>query len=485
MSKNAFELELQSWIEKEKLALELINYASKLYYNNSIELLLFRTKLVDKSATEIIKDHQYARAFAQIKTNVESSVKFAKTLCEMDLAPSKIDIGRLQNEWLDEKGNFSSLEDFLTKKLKDFIGQDKRVLESRDVVLYGFGRIGRIAARLLTEQIGIGSQLRLRAIVVRKKSDDDIHKRANLLRVDSVHGKIAGTVQVDEENNRIIVNGNAIQVIYANHPREINYGDYGIQNALIIDNMGIWNDREALSQHFEAKGCSQVILTAPAGSDIENVVYGINHNKVDLNKETIFSAASCTTNCIAPVLSLIDKNYGLIDGHIETIHAYTNDQNLIDNYHKKSRRGRSAALNMVLTSTGAAKAAIKIFPHFEGKLTASAVRVPTPNASIAIMSMTLKKKIKGGMNEVNELFRKAALKGDLVEQIGYSISPEHVSTDVVGNIAATEIDSLNTIVNKEGDRVVIYAWYDNEFGYTNQVIRYAKHIAKVNRLRYL
>ncbi|MGB1314846.1 MAG: glyceraldehyde-3-phosphate dehydrogenase [Chitinophagales bacterium] len=484
MNKDIFEEELKSFIGQEKIALELINYASGLYYEKSVELVLFRRKLVDKSVTEVINDHLYAKKFAQIPTTVNESLEIAKILSKMDLAPSKIDIGTLEEKWHTKDTKKDSLEDFLNTELKDFIGKDKMILEPKDVVLYGFGRIGRLAARLLTEQVGNGSQLRLKAIVVRKKGSDDIVKRASLLRKDSVHGKMAGTVRVDKENNRLIVNGNVIQMIYANHPSEINYGDYGIKDALVIDNMGIWKDREALSQHLQAKGAKQVLLTAPAGSDIENVVFGINHNKVDVNKETIFSAASCTTNCIAPVLHLIEENYGLKDGHIETIHAYTNDQNLIDNIHSKARRGRSAALNMVLTSTGAAKAAIKIFPHFEGKLTASAVRVPTPNASIAIMSMTLKKKIENGVEEINGLFRNAALKGDLVEQIGYAASSEHVSTDVVGNTSASEIDSLNTIVNKEGDRVVIYTWYDNEFGYTNQVIRYAKHIAKVRRLTY-
>ena len=484
MNKDIFEEELKSFIGQEKIALELINYASGLYYEKSVELVLFRRKLVDKSVTEVINDHLYAKKFAQIPATVNESLEIAKILSKMDLAPSKIDIGTLEEKWHTKDTKKDSLEDFLNTELKDFIGKDKMILEPKDVVLYGFGRIGRLAARLLTEQVGNGSQLRLKAIVVRKKGSDDIVKRASLLRKDSVHGKMAGTVRVDKENNRVIVNGNVIQMIYANHPSEINYGDYGIKDALVIDNMGIWKDREALSQHLQAKGAKQVLLTAPAGSDIENVVFGINHNKVDVNKETIFSAASCTTNCIAPVLHLIEENYGLKDGHIETIHAYTNDQNLIDNIHSKARRGRSAALNMVLTSTGAAKAAIKIFPHFEGKLTASAVRVPTPNASIAIMSMTLKKKIENGVEEINGLFRNAALKGDLVEQIGYAASSEHVSTDVVGNTSASEIDSLNTIVNKEGDRVVIYTWYDNEFGYTNQVIRYAKHIAKVRRLTY-
>ena len=480
----SFNSELKNWVSKEKLALELVTYASKLYFDKNVELVLFRRKLVDKGVTEIINDHAYARKFAQIRVSLESSVEFAKTLCTMDLAPAKIDLGRLENEWQQESANYTGKSSFLNEKLANYIGADKINIEPKDVVLYGFGRIGRLAARLLTAQVGVGGQLRLKAIVVRKKGDDDLVKRASLLRKDSVHGKLAGTVSVDHENNRLLVNGNAIQVIYANHPSEIDYTKHDIKDALIIDNMGIWKDRKALSQHFEAKGASQVLLTAPAGDDIENVVYGINHDDVDLDKETIFSAASCTTNCIAPVLQIVEDKYGIQDGHIETIHAYTNDQNLIDNIHKKGRRGRSAALNMVLTSTGAANAAIKIFPYLKGKLTASAVRVPTPNASIAILALNLNNKVEGGVEEMNELFRQAALTGALVEQVGYAASAEHVSSDVVGNTNATEIDSLNTIVSESGKRTVLYAWYDNEYGYTNQVIRYAKHIAKVRRLTY-
>jgi len=481
---SSFNTELENWVSKERLALQLINFASSLYFDKNVELVLFRRKLVDKGVTEVINDHAHALKFAKINVSLENSVEFAKSLCDLDLAPSKIDLGRLEDEWQKESGDFKSITAFLEVKLADYIGQDKINLIPKDVVLYGFGRIGRLAARILTEQVGVGGQLRLKAIVVRKNGDDDLVKRASLLRKDSVHGKLDGTVSVDHENERLIVNGNAIQMIYANHPSEIDYTKYDIENALIIDNMGIWKDRKDLSQHFEAKGATQVLLTAPAGDDIENVVYGINHEKVDLDIETIFSAASCTTNCIAPVLQIIEDKYGIDNGHIETIHAYTNDQNLIDNIHKKARRGRSAALNMVLTSTGAAKAAIKIFPYLKGKLTASAVRVPTPNASIAILSLNLKGHVAGGKDEMNEVFRLVALKGDLVEQVGYAASEEHVSTDVVGNTNATEIDSLNTIVSEDGKRTVIYAWYDNEFGYTNQVIRYAKHIAKVRRLTY-
>lgn len=477
-----FTTELNSWIENEKNALALINAASVLSLNKSVELVLFRRKLNDQKVSEVLSHHEYGKNFANIPLNVGITKEIAEAMCNLDLAPARIDIGRLAKEWLNEGKNYSSMASFLEEKLAGLIGTEKCVLKPKDVVLYGFGRIGRLAARLLTEQIGKGDQLRLKAIVVRRNGKDDIDKRASLLRVDSVHGPLAGTVNIDYENERLIVNGNAIQMIYANHPSEIDYTKYGINDALIIDNMGIWKTREDLGQHLQAKGAKEVLLTAPASGDLLNIVYGVNENDLGDVTDNIYSAASCTTNAVAPVLKRLDDVYGILDGHIETVHAYTNDQNLIDNFHKKGRRGRSAPLNMVLTETGAAKAVFKIMPHLKGKLTANAVRVPTPNVSLAILSISLSQSTS--VEEVNELFRKASLEGALVEQIDYSISPEHVSSDVVGSTAATVIDSTNTIVSDSGKRVVVYAWYDNEHGYTCQVIRMAKYIAKVRRLTY-
>src|SRR5690606_8386523 len=224
-----------------------------------------------------------------------------------------------------------------------------------DIVLYGFGRIGRLVTRLLLEQTGNGSIMRLRAIVVRKGGDGDLQKRVNLLRNDSVHGSFQGTVRVDEENNRIIANGNVIHFIYADSPDSVDYTQYGISDALGIDNTGKWRDEEGLSKHLKSKGVAKVILTAPGKGNLKNIVYGINHNMIEPS-DRIITAASCTTNAIAPVLKLINERYGIVHGHVETVHAYTNDQNLIDNYHKADRRGRSAAPNMVLTETGSAKA---------------------------------------------------------------------------------------------------------------------------------
>jgi glyceraldehyde 3-phosphate dehydrogenase len=348
-------------------------------------------------------------------------------------------------------------------------------------VLYGFGRIGRVAARELIKQAGKGQQLRLRAIVLRKLNNEEIVKRAALLRNDSVHGAFKGTVVEDLENQALIINGQRVQLIAANNPEDIDYTAFGIHDALVIDNTGVFKDREALGRHLKSKGVKQVLLTAP-GKEIPNIVYGINHKDLDLDKEQIFSAASCTTNAIAPILKVVEDSLGIEKGHIETVHAYTNDQNLLDNYHKGARRGRSAAINMVITTTGAGSAVSKAIPSLKDKLTANAVRVPTPNGSLAIMSLTVKKDVtREGMNE---LVRKAALQGDLVNQIHYQVDPELVSSDIIGDTCCSVFDSNATIASNDKRNVVLYAWYDNEFGYTKQVIRLAKHIARVRRLVY-
>jgi glyceraldehyde 3-phosphate dehydrogenase len=321
----------------------------------------------------------------------------------------------------------------------------------------------------------------LRAIVTRGASDNDIIKRAALLRSDSVHGAFRGTVSVDLENKSLIINGQIVRMIDASNPEDVDYTQYGINNALIIDNTGVFTNREALSRHLKAKGAAKVLLTAP-GKEIPNVVYGINQDTLDVENETIYSAASCTTNAISPILKVVNDAFGVVKGHIETVHAYTNDQNLLDNMHKKSRRGRSAAINMVITSTGAGSAVTKVIPDMKDKLTANAVRVPTPNGSLAILSLELAKGTN--IEEVNNVVRQASLEGDLVNQIFYSYDPELVSSDIIGNTCCSVYDSHATIVSPDGKNVVLYTWYDNEFGYTKQVIRLAKHVSKVRRLIY-
>lgn len=482
LTRNDYEVQLQDWIKDEKAAVELIHVIGHLWFDKSVELIIFRNQLVDRSASEILNFHLYAHNIVKQAINVQDTLKLARAIESIEqIAPARIDIGRLGAEWLQERGSGITINEFVRQKLADFVGHSGASFAPKDVVLYGFGRIGRLAARELISQAGKGEQLRLRAIVTRGGSDEDLTKRAELLRVDSVHGPFPGTVVEDFQNKCLIVNGHRIHMISANQPEDVDYTAYGIQDALLIDNTGVARDREGLARHLKAKGISKVLLTAPGKGDIPNIVYGVNNGQYS-DSETIFSAASCTTNAIVPVLKVIEEGLGIERGHIETIHSYTNDQNLLDNYHKKYRRGRSAALNLVITETGADKAVAKVLPQLGGKLTGNAVRVPTPDVSLAILSLTVNK--ASDKDSVNALLKDAALKGDLVEQIQYSFSNELVSTDLVGNPCASIVDSPATIVSKDGKNVVLYVWYDNEYGYTRQVIRLSKELAGVIRMRY-
>lgn len=473
-----YESELKQHVERERAAVKLSSKVGELMYEKGIELVLFRNHLTDVTISEILNLHEYAKNVVNKSIDVFTTSELAEALMLLDLAPAKLDIGKLAYEWIESNGAFATKEEFLNEKLKDFKSGIGQSIEPRDVVLYGFGRIGRLAARELIKQAGKGQQLRLRAIVTRGNSADDIIKRASLLRNDSVHGAYKGTVIADVENEAIIINGQIVKMISANNPEDIDYTAYGINNALVIDNTGVFTNREALSRHLQAKGVSKVILTAP-GKEIPNIVYGINQVDLDVENENIFSAASCTTNAISPILKVVNDEYGVVKGHIETVHAYTNDQNLLDNMHKKPRRGRSAAINMVITSTGAGSAVTKVIPDLKDKLTANAVRVPTPNGSLAILSLELNKETS--IEDINAKIRQASLEGDLVNQIFYSYDPECVSSDIIGNTCCSVFDSHATIVSNDKKNVVLYAWYDNEFGYTKQVIRLAKHVAKVRR----
>ena len=394
----------------------------------------------------------------------EQTQPIIQHLLSMDLSPCRIDVGRLAHSFWQDREDTQGLNDFLQTALLESLEGDA-MTEPRDVVLYGFGRIGRLLTRLLIEKSGPGYPLRLRAIVVRGGKDGDLEKRASLLRRDSVHGQFNGSIVVDQERKAIIVNGNFIQVIYANKPEEVDYTAYGIENALVVDNTGVWRDAEGLSQHVACNGAKKVLLTAPGKGDIKNVVFGVNENVIQ-PEDTIISAASCTTNAITPVLKAVHDKFGVLSGHIETVHSFTNDQNLIDNFHSGDRRGRAASLNMVLTSTGAAKAVSKAMPEMEGKLTGNAIRVPTPNVSMAVANLNLEK----GTNkeELNEYLREMALSSVLSAQIDYTDSTEIVSTDLVGSRHPGVVDGVATIA--QDNRAVLYIWYDNEFGYSCQVV---------------
>ncbi|MFA5575018.1 MAG: glyceraldehyde-3-phosphate dehydrogenase [Brumimicrobium sp.] len=477
-----FEEHLDAHVKRERAAVRLSSMTGQLLYEKGVELVFFRNHLVDLSVAEILNLHKYALSVIGKPVDIDVSSSLAKALTTIDLAPSKLDIGRLAYEYSQEKENYNDNQvAFLKDKLRDFIGPDKFKMNPRDVVLYGFGRIGRLAARELIKQAGKGQQLRLRAIVTRNTDPVILEKRAALLRNDSVHGAFDGSVELDVESKVMRINGMSVQMIEAKNPEDIDYTEYGINNALVIDNTGVFNDKESLERHLQSKGVSRVILTAP-GKGIPNIVYGINQEDLDLEKQKIFSAASCTTNAISPILKVVNDKFGVVKGHVETIHAYTNDQNLLDNMHKKPRRGRSAAINMVITSTGAGKAVTKVIPDLDGKLTANAVRVPTPNGSLAILSLELGREVN--VEEINKAIKEEALNGKLINQIYYSVDDEMVSNDIIGNTCCSVFDSPSTLVSNDKKNVVLYTWYDNEFGYTKQVIRLAKYVAKVRRLIY-
>ena len=475
-----YEKELAFQADRRKAGVEFIKIISDLWYDKSIELVLFRNQLIDKNVSEIINLHEYAGAFVGKPINVFDSVEIASAIVDLDLPPSRIDIGKLTYEYHLEDDKYNDAKAFVIDKLKN--AKNFQEIKPKDVVLYGFGRIGRLLAREMMSKIGKGQQLRLRAIVTRDKNDAVLlEKRASLLRYDSVHGDFHGSVIADPENNALLINGTTVHIITANTPEEIDYTAYGIEDALVIDNTGAFTTEEALKRHLSSKGADKVLLTAP-GKGVPNIVYGVNHEDYNPDEVNIFSAASCTTNAITPVLKAVEDTLGVVKGHLETIHAYTNDQNLVDNMHKKYRRGRAAALNMVITETGAGSAVAKALPSLAGKLTSNAIRVPVPNGSLVVLNLEVGKNTS--IEEVNNIMKKYALEGDLVEQIKYSLNNELVSSDIVGTSAPAIFDSNATIVSGDGKNIVMYVWYDNEYGYSHQVIRLAKYIAKVRRYSY-
>ncbi|MEC8887104.1 MAG: glyceraldehyde-3-phosphate dehydrogenase [Pseudomonadota bacterium] len=459
------------WKNREEIAERMIALIGQLYREKNIVTSIYARSLVNRSVIQILKAHRRTRMM-DVELSVVDTIPLLEALVKIDnIGSAEVDLGKLAIEYKAQGGDVDA---FVANAVKPIENQPQSC-DTKDVVLYGFGRIGRILARLIIGQSGLGRGLSLKAIVVRKTADGDLEKRASLLRRDSIHGSFAGTISVDEENEAIIANGHFIKVIYASNPSEIDYTAYGINDALLIDNTGKWRDVDGLSQHLQCAGVSRVVLTAPGKGDMKNVVYGVNQADI-LDEDKIISAASCTTNAITPVLKVIDEKYKVINGHVETVHSFTNDQNLIDNYHKADRRGRAATLNMVITETGAAKAVAKALPQLKGKLTGNSVRVPTPNVSLAILNLTLEN--PADRDEVNEYIRQISIVSNLQGQIGYTNSTEVVSSDFIGSRTAGVYDAQATI--SSGNHLTAYVWYDNEVGYSCQVLRIAEQMCDVS-----
>ena len=468
------------WKWREGLAELMIPIVGRLY-RHGVHIMIYGQSLINKSPIDIMHAHRFVRQIEGNELSELETFPLLERLSNMNLPDCEIDLGELAMRcsfFNDLPNNPDSIDDFLQEQINTGDITPKRPDKPQDIVLYGFGRIGRLMARMLVQTTGPGNYFRLKGIVVRKTGDNDLVKRASLLRRDSVHGNFDGTIRVDVENELLVINGNPVKFIYANSPSEVNYSDLNINTPIVIDNTGIWRDEEALSQHLDC-GASKVILTAPAKGDIRNIVFGVNDSALT-KSDNIISAASCTTNAIVPVLKIISDNYGISNGHIETVHSYTNDQNLVDNFHKGDRRGRSAALNMVITSTGAVKAVAKAIPELKNKLTGNAIRVPTPNVSLAVLVLNLNKSVK--RDDLNNFLKKSAFASKYREIIGYTNSPEAVSTDFYSSPYATIIDSQATIA--DGNQITLYCRYDNEYGYTKQVLNLTRKIASIDLQRF-
>ena len=469
------------WKWREGLAELMVPIIGGLY-RDGINILIYGKSLVNQSPVEIMRAHRFARQADDNEVSELETFPILQYIDTLNLADCEIDIGELAIKYpnfSELKNDTSGLKKYIDVELTDVIdAKSFRPKSPKDIVLYGFGRIGRLVTRMMIQNTGPGNYYRLRAVVIRKAGDDDIYKRASLLTRDSVHGPFDGTVRVDEENSTLVINGNPVKIIYASGPVDVNYADHDIHEPLVIDNTGVWRDEDGLSKHIDS-GASKTILTAPAKGSIKNIVYGVNDSTIE-DADNIISAASCTTNAIVPVLKVINDKFGIDGGHIETVHSYTNDQNLIDNFHKGDRRGRGAPLNMVITTTGAVKAVAKAIPELEGKLTGNAIRVPTPNVSLAILSLVLDKEVV--REDFNDYLKSMAFHSKYRETIGYVNSPEIVSSDFYSSPFASIIDSQATITS--GKRVTLYCWYDNEYGYSKQVINLAKKVAGISLKRF-
>lgn len=328
------------------------------------------------------------------------------------------------------------------------------------VGINGFGRIGRMVFKIMEQRGGF----ELAAI----NDLTDAKTLAHLLKYDSVHGKFNGTVEAKE--NSIIVNGKEIDVLSVKNPAELPWKKESVQ--VVIESTGVFRTREKVALHLEA-GAEKVILTVPAKDEIDNmIVLGVNNDALR-DTDKIVSNASCTTNCLAPMVKVLNDAYGVERGLMTTVHAYTNDQKVLDMPHKDLRRGRAAAENIIPTTTGAAKAVGKIIPELSGKLNGMAMRVPVKDGSIVDFVAILKKDTT--VEEVNAAMKKAA-EGEMKGIMEYTEDPI-VSVDIIGNEHSCVFDAPSTMMM--GDNMVkVIGWYDNEWGYSNRVVDLIGHIAK-------
>ncbi|WP_442602034.1 type I glyceraldehyde-3-phosphate dehydrogenase [Paenibacillus sp. KN14-4R] len=324
----------------------------------------------------------------------------------------------------------------------------------------GFGRIGRNVFR--------ASLTNTEVEVVAINDLTDVKTLAHLLKYDTTHGVLDATVEAGE--GEIKVNGKSIKVFAERNPEALPWAEVGAE--IVVESTGIFTAKDKASMHLKG-GAKKVIISAPATNEDITIVMGVNEDKYDAANHTIISNASCTTNCLAPFAKVLNDKFGIVKGMMNTIHSYTNDQNVLDLPHKDLRRARAAAQNIIPTTTGAAKAVSLVLPELKGKLNGMSMRVPTPNVSVTDLVVELKQDVT--VEEVNAALKEAA-EGPMKGILNYSEEPK-VSSDFNGDPASSTIDALTTMVIG-GNMVKVVSWYDNEWGYSNRVLDLASYIAK-------
>lgn len=329
------------------------------------------------------------------------------------------------------------------------------------VGINGFGRIGRPVFKIAMEKFGKDAEI----VLINDLTDPKT--LAHLLKYDSTYGVYDGDVKATE--NSIIVNGKEIHISAEAKPENIKWGDYGVD--VVIESTGRYTDKESAMKHI-AGGAKRVIISAPAKNEDITIVMGVNEHLYDPEKHVIISNASCTTNCLAPMAKVLHEKFGIVKGLMNTIHSYTNDQRILDQPHSDLRRSRSAALSIIPTSTGAAKAVALVLPELKGKLTGMSLRVPTPTVSVVDLVAELEREVTA--EEVNSAL-KAAAENELKGILQYCEEPL-VSVDFKGSAYSSIIDALSTMVI-QGNMVKVISWYDNEYGYSNRVVDLVKYIA--------
>lgn len=321
------------------------------------------------------------------------------------------------------------------------------------VAINGFGRIGRLVLRAALKQ-----KARLDFVAVNDLTDTKT--LAHLFKYDSVHGKFDGEIQVDGQD--LIINGDRLRVIAEKDPAKLPWKELGAQ--IVLESTGRFTDKDKAQAHFDA-GAKKVIISAPAKGEDITIVMGVNHQKYDAAKHHLISNASCTTNCLVPLVHVLRENFGWVRGYMITVHAYTNDQNILDLPHKDLRRARAAAMSIIPTTTGAAKATALVIPEVKGKIDGTALRVPTADVSSVNLVATVERATT--VEAVNAAF-KAAAAGQLKGVLEVSDEPL-VSIDYVGNGASSTLDALSTAV-VDGVCVQVSSWYDNEWGYSTRCV---------------